>query len=156
MNANVVGKDIWWDPEKQVFRKKRLDLERIPLIFRCPLCGAVVVPPPERHPSTQEITDRWEIHKHNKKVLDAYFERDKPLQKEFSAWYKRIRTEHEDEFLKNVYMEYFEEPLTLRLNKIFYGKYVCRKCVKSHPTHYALKIEQVRVEYEALEDKEII
>lgn len=99
-----------------------------------PLYDAVVASPQERKPRKREITDWKKIHDQNKKVLDAYFDRDKPSEKEFNAWYERIRVEHEDEFQKNVYIEYFEEPIELILNQVFYGVYVCRKCIKSYPS----------------------
>ena len=141
IEAFQIGKDVWWDNEKHIFRKKRLNLEKVPLMFRCPLCGGVVVPRRERHPRKREITDRWEIQRYNKKVLDVYFERDKPSMGEFSAWFNRIHTEHEDEFKKNVYVEYFEEPLTLSLNKAFFGIYACSKCVKNRPERHAIDAE---------------
>ena len=136
MTTNIIGKDVWWDHDKHIFREKRIDLEKIPLIFRCPLCGGVVVPPRERHPKIRELTDRWEIQRYNKKVLDAYFERDNPSMSEFRAWHERIRTEHEDEFRKNVYIEYFAEPLSLVLNRTFFGIFACKKCVRNHPRKY--------------------
>lgn len=52
MSTSIVGKDVWWDSGKQLFRKKRLDLEKIPLKFRCPNCGKVVVKRRNREPLT--------------------------------------------------------------------------------------------------------
>ncbi len=152
METNTIGKDVWWDHDKHIFRKKRIDLEKIPLIFRCPLCGAVVVPPRERHPKTRELTDWYDIHRQNKAVLDVYFERDKPSQKGFSDWHKKIRAEHEDEFKKNVYIEYFEEPLVLVLHQQFYGTYACKKCIRNHPRRFFKEVEcSARVDPKLLE-----
>ena len=136
MTANVIGMDVWWDHDKHIFRKKRINLEKIPLIFRCPLCGGVVAPPRERHIKHREVTDWVEVQRHNSKALKKYFERDNPPQEEFKEWHEKIRTEHEDEFKKNVYIEYFAEPLTLVLNRTFYGVYACKGCVRNHPRRY--------------------
>lgn len=141
IEANEVGNDVWWDNEKHIFRKKRLNLEKIPLMFRCPICGMVVAPPQERQLRRREISDKWKTLRHNKKVLDVYFERDKPSKEEFSAWYNRIHTEHENEFEKHVYVEYFEEPITLRLNKAFFGLYACNKCITNRPERHAIDAE---------------
>jgi len=45
VETNIVGKDVWWDTTLQKFRKKRLNLDKIPLKFRCPSCGKIVVKP---------------------------------------------------------------------------------------------------------------
>lgn len=46
--TKVMGKDVWWDTELQRYRKKRLNLEKVPLKFRCPRCGKIVVKPRDR------------------------------------------------------------------------------------------------------------
>jgi len=47
-SVNIIGKDVWWDTKQQKFRKKRLNLTKIPLKFRCPNCGKIVVKPRDR------------------------------------------------------------------------------------------------------------
>ena len=38
----VVGKDVWWDHKLKRFRKKRLNLEKVPMKYRCPNCGGIL------------------------------------------------------------------------------------------------------------------
>jgi hypothetical protein len=41
--TRVVGVDVWWDHEAQKFRPKKVDLEKVPLEFRCPNCGKILI-----------------------------------------------------------------------------------------------------------------
>jgi predicted RNA-binding Zn-ribbon protein involved in translation (DUF1610 family) len=43
MSIKRIGLDVFWDHDKQTFRKKRLNLEKIPLKFRCPNCGKILI-----------------------------------------------------------------------------------------------------------------
>lgn len=61
-DLHIIGEDIWWDTKLQNFRKKRLDLERVPLKFRCPNCGKILVPPDRRretYTTTEKIDGEW-------------------------------------------------------------------------------------------------
>jgi len=42
--TRVVGVDVWWDNKLQKFRKKRLNLKKVPLSCRCPKCGKILEP----------------------------------------------------------------------------------------------------------------
>lgn len=48
MSTNIVGENIWWDTKLQEFRQKRINLTKVPLKFRCPNCGKIVVKPGDR------------------------------------------------------------------------------------------------------------
>lgn len=146
VETRIIGQDTWWDHGKREFRKKRLNLEKIPLRFRCPLCGISVVPISERKKNRHETSDHWKIESHNRKVLGAYFKRDRPLQEEFKAWHDRILMEHSDEFKDHVYVESYEDPPMLSLNKAFYGRYVCNKCLKNYPRQQILKRDSIKTE----------
>ncbi len=41
--AKIIGVEIFWDHKLKKFRKKRLDLERCPMKYRCPHCGEILV-----------------------------------------------------------------------------------------------------------------
>jgi hypothetical protein len=47
----VIGKDVWWDNKKKIFRKKRLNFIRVPSKFRCPNCGKILTPSNHRDES---------------------------------------------------------------------------------------------------------
>ena len=49
IETKIIGKDVWWDTELQRYRKKRFNLEKVPLKFRCPHCGKIVVKPRDRN-----------------------------------------------------------------------------------------------------------
>lgn len=42
LESHRIGIDIWWDHKLKKYRKKRLDLKKIPSKFRCPNCGNVL------------------------------------------------------------------------------------------------------------------
>lgn len=46
--TRIIGKDVWWDTKLQKYRKKRLNLDKIPIKFRCHHCGKIVVKPQDR------------------------------------------------------------------------------------------------------------
>jgi len=46
--TRIIGKDVWWDHKLQRYKKKRLNLDKVPLKFRCPRCGRIVVKPRDR------------------------------------------------------------------------------------------------------------
>lgn len=139
MTARRIGVDVWWDPEKSIYRKKKLDLDKIPIQFRCPCCGAAVVSPRDRNPKLRKIVN---ADAHNKQILDKYFERDRPPREEFLEWRERIMKKHADEFKENVYIESYSPPIKLETNSLFYGLYVCDKCVKNHPSRHTLEHHQ--------------
>ena len=41
---------LFFDHAKQCWRPKKLDLDRIPMKYRCPSCGKIVVKPQDRNP----------------------------------------------------------------------------------------------------------
>ena len=47
--TRIIGKDVWWDHKLQRFRKKRINLTKVPLEYRCPNCGKILVKPDERY-----------------------------------------------------------------------------------------------------------
>jgi hypothetical protein len=40
--TNVIGVDVWWDHTTQKFKKKKVNLKKVPLEFRCPNCGKIL------------------------------------------------------------------------------------------------------------------
>ena len=45
VESRIIGQDSWWDTELQKFKQRRFDLAKVPLKFRCPNCGKIVVKP---------------------------------------------------------------------------------------------------------------
>jgi hypothetical protein len=41
--AKRIGVDVWWDHKTQRYRHKKINLNKIPLIYRCPNCGKILV-----------------------------------------------------------------------------------------------------------------
>lgn len=39
-----IGIDVFWDTSIQKFRKKKLNLEKCPMDYRCPNCGKILTP----------------------------------------------------------------------------------------------------------------
>jgi hypothetical protein len=60
---NRIGKDVWWDHTKRNFVKKRLNLERVPLKFRCSNCGKILLNRQDRcgRPHVSYIREESEV-----------------------------------------------------------------------------------------------
>lgn len=41
---------MFWDHKKQCWSHRKFDLKRIPMKYRCPTCGKIVVKPEDRNP----------------------------------------------------------------------------------------------------------
>lgn len=72
--------EMFWDHTTKQWERKRLDLKRIPMKYRCPTCGKIVVEPEDRNPkkyvdpNTGEV--KWLPNKYEKTakgILDGIF-----------------------------------------------------------------------------------
>jgi hypothetical protein len=100
--TNRVGVDVWWDNNLQKFRKKRINLEKIPLKYRCPNCGKILANLEER--SRNPITTHYIKEESEKDELIRY------------GHTQYIKVEEPNPF-------YYTNPIELN----FYGG-VCRSC----------------------------
>lgn len=57
--TRIIGVDVWWDNKLQKFRKKRLNLEKIPISCRCPNCGKILAEKEDRDETTIHIELPW-------------------------------------------------------------------------------------------------
>lgn len=116
MSIDVIGKDVWWDTELQEFRKKRFNLTKVPLKFRCPSCGKIVVKPRDREPLL--IRDKQD-RKIKGAEIKRLFELEKPPKSEWNEFVER----HEELFE----VQTIEIPQNPAWWLGFYGG-VCREC----------------------------
>lgn len=86
VETNIIGKDVFWDIKLQKFRKKRLNLDKIPMRFRCPSCGKIVVKPRDREPLIIRDEQAW---KNKKAEIDRLFKLEKPPRSEWDAFVER-------------------------------------------------------------------
>jgi len=114
--ARVIGEESWWDHKTQSFRKKRLNLSKVPLKFRCPNCGKIVVKTRDREP--MRIIDE-EDRRRKRKQIDECLEREKPLKEEWDDFVER----HNDLFIPVVHLVERGEPIDLS----WWGG-VCKDC----------------------------
>ena len=114
--GNIIGKDVWWDTKLQVFRKKRFNLDKVSLKFRCPSCGKIVVKPQDRKPLTVRDAKDW---KNKKAEIDRFFKLEKPPHSEWDAFVERHKELFEVKTIE------IQENKTWFLS--FYGG-VCKDC----------------------------
>jgi len=86
MSTNIIGEDVWWDHKLQEFRKKRLNLSNVPLKFRCPKCGKIVVKPKDREPLIIRDERAWKL---KKAEIDIFFKLEKPPRSEWDDFVER-------------------------------------------------------------------
>lgn len=114
--THIIGKDVWWDVKLQRFRKKRLNLEKIPMKFRCPSCGKIVVKSRDRRPLIIKDEQDWKI---KKAEIDRLFKMEKPPMSEWNDFVER----HKELFEVTT----IEIPRNLAWWLGFYGG-VCKEC----------------------------
>jgi len=114
--TNIIGKDVWWDTELQEFKPKRINLDKVPLKFRCPKCGKIVVKPQDREPL--RIKDK-EDEAIKDKEIDRLFKIEKPSKEEWDNFVKR----HEELFTPLIHLVERGTPIDLT----WYGG-VCKNC----------------------------
>jgi len=114
--VQVIGRDVWWDHELRTFRKKRLNLEKAPIKYRCPTCGKILVKPQDRRPITIRDKEHWRI---NKREIDRLFNLEKPKKEEWNDFCNR----HKELFIPK-FIVIGEWPI---IELGFYGG-VCEKC----------------------------
>lgn len=123
--TNQVGKDVWWDTSTQKFRKKRINLDKIPLKYRCPNCGKIMMELEDRKPiitsnflslEYSRGMDRW-IGAFRSEYPNIPREDFKRCQGEFNIKHPEL----------NDYVERYEEPALPPIELGFHGG-VCEKC----------------------------
>ena len=80
---SIIGKDVWWNTKLQEFKKKRYNLIKVPLKFRCPSCGKIVVKPEDRKPL--RVLDEKDMAIKRKKV-HHFLDTEKPTKEEYDAF----------------------------------------------------------------------
>lgn len=116
VETNIVGKDVFWDHKLNKFRKKRFNLEKIPMKFRCPSCGKIVVKKRDREPLI--IRDE-EDGKIKSAEIARLFKIEKPPHSEWNNFVER----HKELFNVNK----IEIPQNKTWFLSFYGG-VCKDC----------------------------
>ena len=111
-----IGLDVWWDTALQEYHSKRINLDKIPLKFRCPNCGKIVEKPKDREPL--KIVDK-EDRQIKHKEIDRLFKIEKPSKDEWNNFVKR----HEELFIPK--MNLIERGMSLNLS--WWGG-VCKHC----------------------------
>ena len=114
--VRVIGEESWWDHKTQSFRKKRLNLDKVPLKFRCPNCGKIVVKSRDRKPIKIRDEEDW-IRK--RKQVKEFIERERPTKDEYYSFARQ----HPE--LWNPVYHIMEERVTLDLS--WWGG-VCKDC----------------------------
>jgi len=114
--TKIIGKDVWWDTNLQEFREKRLNLTKVPLKFRCPSCGKIVVKPRDRRPLMVKDEKDWKI---KQAEIDRFFKLEKPPRSEWDEFVERHK-----EFFE---VKTIEIPWNPTWFLSFYGG-VCKDC----------------------------
>ena len=114
--SRIIGQETWWNTELQEFKPRRFDLDKIPLKFRCPNCGKVVVKPEDRE--LERVVDE-----EDRRVKDIEIKRllelEKPPREKWDDFVKR----HEELFIPLVHLVERDTPIDLA----WYGG-VCKNC----------------------------
>jgi len=114
--ASRIGVDVWWDHKLQQYRSKKINLDKIPLKYRCPNCGKIVEKSKNREPL--KIVDK-EDRQIKHKEIDRLFQIEKPSKDEWNNFVKR----HEELFIPKINL--IERGTSLNLS--WWGG-VCRDC----------------------------
>ena len=62
--ASRIGVDVWWDHKLHHYRPKKINLMKVPLMYRCPNCGKILVSSERRrwgyrHETSEMICNWW-------------------------------------------------------------------------------------------------
>ena len=114
--ASRIGVDVWWDHKLQQYRSKKINLDKIPLKYRCPNCGKIVEKPKDREPL--KIVDK-EDRRIKHKEIDRLFQIEKPIKEEFNNFVDR----HKELFTPKINL--IERGVSLNLS--WWGG-VCKDC----------------------------
>lgn len=150
VETSIIGKDVWWDTKLQGFRKKRLNLEKVPIKFRCPFCGKIVVKPRDREPLQIRDKRDWKI---KSAEIDRLFKIEKPSKSEWDEFVER----HKELFEVNI----IEIPRNIPSWLLFYGG-VCKDCFYdgfgtsgAMGKHLGDKVKERRKKHEKFEKEQI-
>ena len=115
MEARIIGQEVWWDHSCQEFRKKRLNLTKIPMEFRCPNCGDILTPKNRRNQKKVWVDNKKE---ERRKKVNMFLE-GKPTKEEWDDFVDN----NKELFGRTMVMLGYNKPIELS----FYGG-VCKKC----------------------------
>jgi DNA-directed RNA polymerase subunit RPC12/RpoP len=123
---NRVGKDTFWDTEQHKFRKRRFNLEKVPIKFRCPKCGKILVKPKDREKwrFTNMLTPEWiEGRDRQRKAFREEYP-ILPPEKDFPKIYEDFNKRHPE--LTQYWVTYEISPIYISEAMAWGG--VCLKC----------------------------